>query len=306
MEYLICGDKVKLREAIPEDAELLCKWYSDGNVMVHVGFPNGLDRNVHELREHLAKKVSINNLFIILNEENIPIGECSYNNLDKEKCNIGIKICELIYQGKGYGEDTIITFINYLFRNYSLKHIDLDTLIENTRAQNLYRKIGFKDIGIDSDCWGDPIGRSRSAINMTLLKEEFYNKKAELKLNFIKEEILRLEKELLKAEIRKSVKKINDILANDFIEFCSSGKEYHYKNGDVFQQSDDKNLFYGEILDFQIKELSDNCILAMYKINKHNDLKKEKITTLRSSIWKLIDSKWRMVFHQGTPIKNYE
>lgn len=306
MEYLICGNKVKLREAISEDAELLCKWYSDGNVMVHVGFPNGLDRNVHELREHLSKKFSINNLFIILNEENIPIGECNYSNLDKEKCNIGIKICELIYQGKGYGEDTIITFINYLFRNYNLNHIDLDTLIENTSAQNLYRKIGFKDIGIDSDCWVDPTGRSRSALNMTLLKEEFYNKKSELKINFIKKEILRLENDLLKSKVRKSAEKISDLLADDFIEFCSSGKAYHYKNGDVFQEPDDKNLFYGEILDFQIKELSDNCILAMYKINKNNDLSKEKITTLRSSIWKLIDCKWKMIFHQGTPMKNYK
>ncbi|MBD7912993.1 MULTISPECIES: DUF4440 domain-containing protein [Clostridium] len=123
-------------------------------------------------------------------------------------------------------------------------------------------------------------------------------------MNSIKEEILRLENDLLKSEVRKSAKKINNLLANDFIEFCSSGQEYHYKSGDVFQETDDKNSLYGEILDFEIKELSDDCILAMYKIKKYNESGKGKITTLRSSIWKCINGKWKMVFHQGTLVED--
>ncbi len=43
-------------------------------------------------------------------------------------------------------------------------------------------------------------------------------------MNCIKEHILELENNLLKSEVRKSAQKINDILTDDFIEFCSSGR----------------------------------------------------------------------------------
>ena len=56
-------------------------------------------------------------------------------------------------------------------------------------------------------------------------------------MNYIKEHILELENDLLKSEVRKSAQKINDILADDFIEFCSSGREYHYEKGDIHQES---------------------------------------------------------------------
>jgi len=95
-------------------------------------------------------------------------------------------------------------------------------------------------------------------------------------------------------------KKINEILANDFVEFCSNGSEYHYKNGDIFQAQDDNNTLRWQILNFEIKELSNGCILAMYKLIKHNEVDENKKYSLRSSIWKYYDEKWKMSFHQGT------
>ncbi|MCY6958331.1 nuclear transport factor 2 family protein [Clostridium brassicae] len=119
-------------------------------------------------------------------------------------------------------------------------------------------------------------------------------------MNSIKEHILQLENDLLKLEVRKSARKINDILANDFIEFTSSGYEYHYKSGDIFQRENDNYELLWQIIDFQIRQLSDDCILAMYKVIKHDELNENKKYTLRSSIWKCIDEKWKMIFHQGT------
>lgn len=116
----------------------------------------------------------------------------------------------------------------------------------------------------------------------------------------IEKHILQLENDLLKSEIRKSSQKVNEILANDFIEFCSSGSGYHYKKGDVYQVADDSDSLHWEILDFKIKELSDDCILAMYKLIKHSELNGSKKYSLRSSIWKCYDGKWKMFFHQGT------
>ncbi|WP_052085887.1 DUF4440 domain-containing protein [Clostridium sp. HMP27] len=96
--------------------------------------------------------------------------------------------------------------------------------------------------------------------------------------------ILQLESDLLKSETRKSPQKINEILADDFIEFTSSGSEYHYKSGDVFQEENDSNELFWEVVDFKIKRLSYDCILATYKVIKHNESNENKKYSLRSSI----------------------
>lgn len=116
----------------------------------------------------------------------------------------------------------------------------------------------------------------------------------------IEKHILQLENDLMKSETRKSPQKINEILADDFNEFCSAGFEYHYKNGDVFQEQNDNNELDWEIIDFKTEQLSDDCILTMFKLIKHNHSNKNNKYSLRSSIWKCYDGKWKMFFHQGT------
>lgn len=112
--------------------------------------------------------------------------------------------------------------------------------------------------------------------------------------------ILQLEGDLLKSEIRKSSQKINELLADDFVEFTSSGAEYYYKSGDVFQKQNDNHELICDIIDFKIKQLSEDCILATYKVIKHNESNENKKYSLRSSIWKCYDRRWKMLFHQGT------
>ncbi len=124
-------------------------------------------------------------------------------------------------------------------------------------------------------------------------------------MDSIKEELLQLERDLLKSEIRKSAENISNILAEDFIEFCSNGIEYHYKSGDTFQEEDSIELDW-EIIDFKIKQLSQDCILAMYKVIKFDKANEDGKYSLRSSIWKYINGKWKIVFHQGTCISKFD
>lgn len=119
-------------------------------------------------------------------------------------------------------------------------------------------------------------------------------------MSYLKEHILQLENDLLKSEVRKSSERISELLANDFIEFCSSGDEYHYKDGDVFQAQNDNSTLDWEISDFQIKELSNDCILSLFKLIKHDVVDENKKYSLRSSIWRNYDGEWKMFFHQGT------
>lgn len=125
-------------------------------------------------------------------------------------------------------------------------------------------------------------------------------------MDSVKEHILQLESDLLKSEVRKSAQMINDILADGFIEFCSNGNKYYYKKGDVFQEQDDNKELFWQIIDFKIKELSNDCILAMYKVIKHDELNENKKYSLRSTIWKYIDGKWKMLFHQGTYTSKFD
>lgn len=120
-------------------------------------------------------------------------------------------------------------------------------------------------------------------------------------MDAISKHILQLENSLLTSEVRKSPHKISALLVPDFTEFTSSGREYHYKNDDVFQDQNNNVILDWEIVDFKIKELATDCILAMYKLVKHSELNESKKYSLRSSVWKFREGKWSIVFHQGTP-----
>ena len=125
-------------------------------------------------------------------------------------------------------------------------------------------------------------------------------------MDSIKEQIFQLENDLIKSEVRKSAEKINEILSNDFVEFSSSGSEYHYKCGDVFQDAEDERTLDWEILNFKVKKVAENCILATYRVIKHDELDERKRYSLRSSLWTEENGKWKMSFHQGTLLAGKE
>lgn len=114
-------------------------------------------------------------------------------------------------------------------------------------------------------------------------------------VDLIKKELLRLEEMLLTPEIRTSVKELSILLAEEFFEFGSSGKVWRRKDG---LDSNGIGVVKMQLSDFGIHPLSENIVLTTYKI--FNEEKRQH--SLRSSIWKYEDSKWQMVFHQGTPI----
>ena len=179
---MVVGKYVSFRSIKIEDASLLCRWYRNKELMKHVGFEDGLNVTEEGLIFSIANEVedkSIDRTFrrfiIIENESGDVIGELSFNDLDlvNKCCRIGIKICEIEKQHRGYGYEAVRLFLEYLFNSYGLHRIELDTLLENRRAQGLYKKVGFKEIGVKRDCWLDPQGNYRSAVLMDILKDEY-------------------------------------------------------------------------------------------------------------------------------------
>lgn len=103
-------------------------------------------------------------------------------------------------------------------------------------------------------------------------------------MNSIEKIILKQENDLLKSEIRKSSQKIKELLADEFVEFCSSGNEYRYEDGDIFQAQNNNEELNWSIVDFKTKELSHECILATYRLIKNDEVDESKKYSLRSSI----------------------
>ena len=116
----------------------------------------------------------------------------------------------------------------------------------------------------------------------------------------LEKHIFELENELLKSETRQSAEKISELLSDNFTEFCSSGNIYNYNKGDVFDKNINLSELKWEIKEFTAKQMSNDCILATYKLIKHSEVNEHMKYSLRSSTWKCLNGKWKMIFHQGT------
>ena len=119
-------------------------------------------------------------------------------------------------------------------------------------------------------------------------------------MNELQNTIYELETSLLKTEVRSSFEQLNNLLADDFKEFGSSGLVYTKQ--DVLERlpSNTNKVVY-DVSDFEIKSLSEDIVMANFKTDRIiNDT--EKMQSLRTSLWRKEGDKWRMFFHQGTSI----
>lgn len=166
------NDNLVLRHTTAEDVQILCDWWSDGKIMAHAGFPNGVHTDFNNLMEKIKNETDISRRLIIEIDSN-RVGEMSYS-IENEVAEIGIKICDFDYQEKGYGTKVLKMLIRYLFKEMKAQKIILDTNINNTRAQHVYEKIGFRKIGIRINSWKNQLGILQSSVDYELRKEEFY------------------------------------------------------------------------------------------------------------------------------------
>lgn len=108
----------------------------------------------------------------------------------------------------------------------------------------------------------------------------------------LKEHIKRLEESHITPNIRESMEKLDEILADEFFEIGSSGymcdKKECLETGVVLSDMTMHN--------FDMYPLADDVVLTTYFIV---DTTRNR-NTYRSSIWKLIDGRWQLYFHQGT------
>ena len=103
-----------------------------------------------------------------------------------------------------------------------------------------------------------------------------------------------LERELLMPSVRAS-DRVAQLLADDFVEFGSSGRSY--SKASIIAALHDEAPTTVTATDFAVRMLSAEVALVTYRSHSHAQ---PDVHALRSSIWRRDSDAWRMVFHQGT------
>ncbi len=184
---MIIGKNICIRPLESGDEEILHRWWNDGEIMAHAGFPHGTLQGIESIREIVRRESAQEALFptskilmLCRRHDMSPIGEVSYGGYDRhnQRCEIGIKICDFTAREKGFGTEALALFIDYLFMYLNLNKIELTTMPDNSRAHHVYAKLGFKRSGVMRGHYFDArSGHFIDSVYMDLLKKEWMKKR---------------------------------------------------------------------------------------------------------------------------------
>ncbi|MCC5601361.1 DUF4440 domain-containing protein [Nostoc favosum] len=87
------------------------------------------------------------------------------------------------------------------------------------------------------------------------------------------------------------------------MEFGSSGRVFDKQQIiNSLQNEPIESLTQRSITEFKTLVLAAGVVLVTYRIVKHIS-GEQPVNSLRSSIWKLNNDQWKMIFHQGTLVR---
>ena len=116
------------------------------------------------------------------------------------------------------------------------------------------------------------------------------------------EQLLEYETKLLDPLLRRRPDALASLLAEDFLEFASSGRTYDKKQ--VLYRISRHVPAQLTIEEFRVVELAPTIALATYRARTESTEKKGERYSLRSSLWVQRAEAWKIVFHQGTLISD--
>ncbi len=172
--YLKYGN-LTIRNALLDDAEQLARWWNDGRIMEHAGFPNGTGQTVQEIADSLKNDTDDTSRRLMIEQDHIAIGEMGYGNKGGGVAEIGIKICDFSKQNKGNGKILLSLLIDFLYTELRFKKIILDTNLKNERVQHVYEQLGFTKLRVRTDSWVNQVGELQSSVDYELYPDSFHN-----------------------------------------------------------------------------------------------------------------------------------
>jgi RimJ/RimL family protein N-acetyltransferase len=174
------GKLVQLRAPEPDDKERAYQWINDREVtktlmarypISRVEEENWLNHNAATPQGFLSEV----RLAIIAKDTDTHIGFMGLHKVSPESrhAELGIMIGDKSFWERGYGTDAILTLVRFAFDDMNLNKVKLGVFDINSRAQAVYRKIGFVEDGrLRQEYYQE--GRYRDVIQMSILRDEFY------------------------------------------------------------------------------------------------------------------------------------
>lgn len=130
-----------------QDADNLFSYRSLPDIYKHQTW---LPLNIHDTQQfilkHTSRDIVVGNwilLGIYLIDTKQLIGDCGFNLLSKNECEIGYTISPE-YQNMGFGYEAVAAMIEYLFDELKIKKIIAKTDPGNTASVELLKKLNFQ------------------------------------------------------------------------------------------------------------------------------------------------------------------
>lgn len=109
--------------------------------------------------------------------------------------------------------------------------------------------------------------------------------------------LLRLEKQLIDPAFRKNREAVSGLLAADFREFGSSGREWG-REAIVDLLATEDTYTAPEVEAFTMQRIGSGAALVTYRTIRSDF----RTITLRSSLWIQREQGWQVLFHQGAKV----
>ncbi len=170
----IKGKKVILREQREEDAAYFSYWFNQPLIMFQCGFtePTDLEKELKYINQYHRAEDSI--WFTITDADGSIIGETGLLRMFPAwHCtDLTIIIPDPEKQHKGYGTEAINLMLDMAFNEYEMNRVSIGVVGLNTEALGFYKKIGFKQEGIQEQGYYYE-GEYSDFVMMRILKEEW-------------------------------------------------------------------------------------------------------------------------------------
>lgn len=171
--------KVYLRELTLNDVEDRFRWCLDKEVTKHLNMPEKYPPfSKEETKRWIKMCINKTNGYeqkAIETQEGKHIGWIDLKNIDKlnKHAELGVAIGDKTYWGKGYGFSAMKEMLQWGFNELDLNKIWLRVEVDNEKAINSYKRIGYVEEGIlrqDRLRNGEFVDRLR----MSILRHEFF------------------------------------------------------------------------------------------------------------------------------------
>ena len=146
----IIGKTIILRAQRSDDAKYYAHWFNDPKVMFRCGFTAATDEEKEKqaIIRHNDSEDGV--WYTITDPEGNIIGETGLLRMWPEwHCtDLSIIIPDPAVQNKGYGTEAIRIMLDMAFDQYDMNRVAIGVVGQNTNALAFYKKIGFRQEGI--------------------------------------------------------------------------------------------------------------------------------------------------------------